>query len=215
MPQGPRRLRAPPDVRNREFVDFVLQSTNTQNTADARRVLNRYIDDAIRSGSSMLRMEGLLGRMETKLEHMTKDFESTQESYAFVADRYGAVLGKKKLLQHKYDICAEALVKSTHELETAREGAALYEKLYIAEQKVSDLLHVRIRLLTEELHRGRRASESLECAICLESRANTVLLPCRHANFCTSCVAGLYATQEQNRCPICRTAIESFVPFNM
>jgi hypothetical protein len=214
MLQGTRRI-PPPDVRNRQFINFVLESTNTKTTSEARHVLNQYINDAAQSGSTILHMEATMGRMEARLDGMVKDFECSQRSYAFVTGRYGDILQKKKLLQYKYDICEETHAKRAHALVEARERVTLYERLYIAEQKVTDLLQIRIELLKKRVEENTQADDALRCAICLGSRANTVLLPCRHANFCRSCVAGLYATQEQNRCPICRATIESFVPFNM
>jgi len=48
-----------------------------------------------------------------------------------------------------------------------------------------------------------------ECVICMSSPRNTVVLPCRHLCLCLECS---HALQEQtNRCPICRTAVESLV----
>jgi len=36
------------------------------------------------------------------------------------------------------------------------------------------------------------------CRICLERLGDSLILPCRHAGFCTQCLAQLHA------CPICR-----------
>lgn len=48
---------------------------------------------------------------------------------------------------------------------------------------------------------GKKDFESL-CKICMERKANVVLLPCKHVAVCSSCVFGI-----DNICPICRTEV--------
>ena len=42
------------------------------------------------------------------------------------------------------------------------------------------------------------------CTLCCENMANVVLMPCKHSDFCDSCI------QRLNLCPICRTEISSY-----
>ena len=45
------------------------------------------------------------------------------------------------------------------------------------------------------------------CVVCLEAKADTVILPCRHAQFCHGCAATLSSRSQP--CPTCRGRIES------
>jgi len=45
-----------------------------------------------------------------------------------------------------------------------------------------------------------------ECVVCLTNPKNALLLPCRHLCLCTECAPML--RQQQNKCPVCRRAIE-------
>ncbi|KAI8323467.1 hypothetical protein GQ54DRAFT_338704 [Martensiomyces pterosporus] len=48
-----------------------------------------------------------------------------------------------------------------------------------------------------------------QCAICLSDERDTVLLPCRHLCMCREC-ANTYR-QQSNKCPICRTVVETIL----
>ncbi|KAJ1728676.1 hypothetical protein LPJ72_005358 [Coemansia sp. Benny D160-2] len=52
-------------------------------------------------------------------------------------------------------------------------------------------------------------AESTQCAICLSDERDTVILPCRHLCMCREC-ANTYR-QQSNKCPICRTVVESIL----
>ena len=51
------------------------------------------------------------------------------------------------------------------------------------------------------------AEEDEDCLVCCAEPKNTILLPCRHCNCCTTCLARM------DKCPVCRAPIESFVAF--
>ena len=48
------------------------------------------------------------------------------------------------------------------------------------------------------------------CCICLNQNVNSVLIPCGHLTLCYGC-AELQSKSRQNRCPICRTDVKSFI----
>lgn len=49
-----------------------------------------------------------------------------------------------------------------------------------------------------------------ECVVCLSDARDTTVLPCRHMCMCSSC-ARLLRHQPNNKCPICRTPVESLL----
>ncbi|KAJ2395802.1 hypothetical protein GGI05_001412 [Coemansia sp. RSA 2603] len=54
-----------------------------------------------------------------------------------------------------------------------------------------------------------RSDDTIQCAICLSDDRDTVLLPCRHMCMCREC-ANTYR-QQSNKCPICRTVVETIL----
>ncbi|KAJ1904859.1 hypothetical protein LPJ81_002244 [Coemansia sp. IMI 209127] len=56
---------------------------------------------------------------------------------------------------------------------------------------------------------GTDKTESMQCAICLSDERDTVMLPCRHLCMCREC-ANTYR-QQSNKCPICRTVVETIL----
>ncbi|KAJ2631089.1 hypothetical protein H4R22_002225 [Coemansia sp. RSA 1290] len=51
--------------------------------------------------------------------------------------------------------------------------------------------------------------DPMQCAICLSDDRDTVMLPCRHLCMCREC-ANTYR-QQSNKCPICRTVVETIL----
>ncbi|KAJ2546195.1 hypothetical protein EV175_005693 [Coemansia sp. RSA 1933] len=60
-----------------------------------------------------------------------------------------------------------------------------------------------------DAHVGADKAESIQCAICLSDERDTVILPCRHLCMCREC-ANTYR-QQSNKCPICRTVVETIL----
>lgn len=56
---------------------------------------------------------------------------------------------------------------------------------------------------------GCRVCDSDQCAVCLEKKCNTMLLPCSH-QFHADCI--IQWTERQFSCPLCRSEISHFVP---
>jgi E3 ubiquitin-protein ligase RGLG len=52
-------------------------------------------------------------------------------------------------------------------------------------------------------------SQAEECAICMSSPRNSVLVPCGHAVLCFTCAAALMAPGGPKKCPICRSTPQS------
>lgn len=50
---------------------------------------------------------------------------------------------------------------------------------------------------------GEDIQQEVECDICMESLANTILVPCGHGDFCWDCA------QRVHSCPLCRQSIRS------
>uniref|UniRef100_A0A7S0SM51 RING-type E3 ubiquitin transferase n=1 Tax=Mantoniella antarctica TaxID=81844 RepID=A0A7S0SM51_9CHLO len=52
-------------------------------------------------------------------------------------------------------------------------------------------------------------SSGKECVVCLSEARDTTVLPCRHMCMCSGCARML--RHQSNRCPICRTPVESLL----
>lgn len=64
--------------------------------------------------------------------------------------------------------------------------------------------------LSEQGEGGDEGGESgKECVVCLSETRDTTVLPCRHMCMCSGCARML--RHQSNRCPICRTPVESLL----
>ncbi|XP_053257498.1 E3 ubiquitin-protein ligase NEURL3 [Podarcis raffonei] len=52
-----------------------------------------------------------------------------------------------------------------------------------------------------------------ECAVCFGQKANTMMLPCCHANFCSHCSLKIFHTT--SRCPLCRQEVKKIIPISV
>ncbi|TNJ27431.1 Ankyrin repeat protein 2 [Giardia muris] len=64
--------------------------------------------------------------------------------------------------------------------------------------------------LDNELFAMEEALSGEACVVCLSSRPDTVLLPCRHLVVCSYC-----ADRMEHRCPYCREVVEEAVPLEI
>jgi len=55
----------------------------------------------------------------------------------------------------------------------------------------------------------RNVIDSSECCICTVEPRNTVIIPCGHKYFCKTCITNYHNQNPTNRCPICRSVIQS------
>ena len=56
---------------------------------------------------------------------------------------------------------------------------------------------------------GESSENTRECVICMSEPRDTTVLPCRHMCMCSECAKVLRL--QSNKCPICRTSIESLL----
>ena len=56
---------------------------------------------------------------------------------------------------------------------------------------------------------GEQSNERL-CRICFLNEADTLIMPCRHAQTCKSCTEIITISEELNKCPVCRGPIQQF-----
>jgi chromosome segregation ATPase len=212
MEQGQLTRRASP---LRGLVDFVLRETNTRDVGQAERVLRKHFEGSANHEALVVRMEGLMTRMEAKIEKLRADYAEMRRANDRLTQRCGEVTSARNLLRMTVEILEEQVAEAQATVANAERNASMYKDFYEIESRRCVVLEERVGALKREVEEYTDAENFFRCAICLGARADTVLLPCHHANFCRSCVAGLYATQAANRCPLCRTGIESFIPFNV
>ena len=68
------------------------------------------------------------------------------------------------------------------------------------------------KILTNFYGTSTNGDES-ECLICLTEMKTVAVLPCRHVVYCGTCMKDI-SKKSKNDCPICRTAISSFLKVN-
>merc|ERR1711871_1017187 len=66
---------------------------------------------------------------------------------------------------------------------------------------------VRPTQLSEPSRASSENNSEHECAICMDSFANSCLVPCGHTDLCMQCAAHL----KPGLCPICRTPVEDVI----
>ncbi|XP_053126009.1 E3 ubiquitin-protein ligase NEURL3 [Hemicordylus capensis] len=62
----------------------------------------------------------------------------------------------------------------------------------------------------QDFHDLPEDSEEDDCIVCFESKANVLMLPCFHANFCSSCAFRILCTTKL--CPLCRQRAQKVLP---
>ncbi|CAG9320976.1 unnamed protein product [Blepharisma stoltei] len=76
-----------------------------------------------------------------------------------------------------------------------------------------------VKLLRQHLKIGYEVYELVEiygnylgekCSVCLSSKRDTLVFPCKHLCLCSRCAVNL-KMQAVRKCPICRTPLESFL----
>ncbi|XP_061448587.1 E3 ubiquitin-protein ligase NEURL3 [Rhineura floridana] len=63
--------------------------------------------------------------------------------------------------------------------------------------------------LDEQSESAHRENVGDDCAICFGYKANTMMLPCTHANFCSDCSLKILNTS--GRCPLCRQEVKKIL----
>jgi len=54
-------------------------------------------------------------------------------------------------------------------------------------------------------------TKEVTCVICFDDIATHAMVPCGHLALCSGCAAGMQATDKSNRCPMCKSNIQSFM----
>ncbi|XP_015667135.1 E3 ubiquitin-protein ligase NEURL3 [Protobothrops mucrosquamatus] len=62
---------------------------------------------------------------------------------------------------------------------------------------------------TLDLQAGAEESTAEDCMVCCESRASTMMFPCCHTGFCSSCSLKIFRTSA--RCPLCREKVKKIL----
>ena len=55
------------------------------------------------------------------------------------------------------------------------------------------------------------STKEVECVICCSETATQAMVPCGHLALCSGCAAGMKASNKNNRCPMCKSDIQSFL----
>lgn len=140
------------------------------------------------------------------LKHQTIVTENEIAEPVEVTQETKVVEGKKKDERVKHQEAlkkaqAEALVKKEFERENGERIKKLEEEKLLEEKYfliVNKILH--------------RPNNSTECAICSDSPANAIVLPCGHAVFCMNCIFNYKENYNHRGCPCCRGPMKEIHP---
>ena len=55
------------------------------------------------------------------------------------------------------------------------------------------------------------STKEVECVICCSETATQAMVPCGHLALSSGCAAGMKASNKNNRCPMCKSDIQSFL----
>ena len=90
----------------------------------------------------------------------------------------------------------------------------ILNKLLLKDGRLYNIKHV--YNVNEDLEANKKGPNTsvhvethTECSICMSSKVNTLMLPCRHFATCFTCAQTLQAST--NKCPICREIVLDFV----
>ena len=69
---------------------------------------------------------------------------------------------------------------------------------------------------TDEVEQEAAQAGRGDCGVCMDSAANTVLVPCGHNSICYDCAALIFHNENENmppppKCPVCRVEITHFI----
>ena len=79
------------------------------------------------------------------------------------------------------------------------------------EMLASNVDEIDTQIEYEEIRQSlNREDNARLCRVCLTNASDTLLLPCRHTQMCSSCTETIN-NSESNSCPICRELIEEYL----
>ena len=110
-----------------------------------------------------------------------------------------AVCKKYKLLHHSQ--------WNAHELCLLQSGQSALTKNRMTGQKRDAPADIDVRNSHAEEDTGS-ADERVDCMICMDKEANTLVVPCMHRVVCAECSRGLKNTPDRSTCVRCRRPIE-------
>lgn len=103
-------------------------------------------------------------------------------------------------------MCTQHIQQSTYIRSLHLQQQSLEDKL-IQRERDAYLLRETVVALKRRIRDFNEEDTSPSCVICMLHSRNTVLLPCRHAQFCKECSNRLMQKRTP-RCPLCRGKIE-------
>ncbi|KAH7290543.1 hypothetical protein KP509_30G053000 [Ceratopteris richardii] len=149
------------------------------------------------------RTENASRRLELAKDFLS-ELASTEKTTMAQATR--TLVNTQNFCLNKLQLEKQNAEKITFELKN--EVEKLKRDLQRAESRY-EMLEKQLRLKWEEDKASleENVREELEaCCICRKNTRNSIILPCRHAQFCGECLET--HRKKSNFCPICRKAIE-------
>ena len=68
---------------------------------------------------------------------------------------------------------------------------------------------------SHSINANKNEADPKTCRVCLVLNADTIILPCRHAQVCYSCADRIAITDGAKHCPICRGIVEQYFQKNL
>lgn len=105
-----------------------------------------------------------------------------------------------------YKVCQATVAFYTPEAKSALEAPSLSSQ--VARIQFDAQLVCTEKNIVEISHLYGLEEDGYECTICFSAIKDVILLPCRHISVCNTCRPNL-----QQRCPVCRGGIQSYMKF--
>ena len=200
--------------RTLEQIQGILGTRSTVQTMEKIRELKETNKQFVENEDLLCRMKRIMERLENKIEDKMQQLLTERDINKRLTKRYAECIVEKnatiKLYEEYRKVCDDLRDMSNHHYHNAR---ALRHKYFVSLADMSQLRSKYIDLQAKH-HTLCNTTNELTCRICLQNRISTCLLPCRHSNFCASCIQGLF-DHADSRCPVCRTTIESLIPLRI
>lgn len=152
------------------------------------------------------------------LERLGADVRVESKS-AIIKERDDAVVRCKKIDDEVQEIRRQSTEASAQLREVAKSSSEAISERDELRARVEELerqqaSHERDREMLARLRESPDLKALIgdpppkQCCVCMERPANTLLLPCKHTDFCYTCASEVMSSPPP-RCPMCRTPVTS------
>ena len=202
--------------QQRRFIEVMLKGLRVKSMLQAEHKMTdilrenmklkhhkRHVSMRIQKHMSLInRMEKLLGTMEHTIQTTTNDLCQAKEDYSSVKVNHQALEKCYSETCSQYFNCKNDFEAIKHKYDIISSDRTMFQQFFREELVKNRQLQSKYTVLEQHTL----------CAICKDRKSSILLLPCRHSNFCHSCIQKIrtHSQDEQGeiKCPLCRTPVD-------